>query len=369
LGRLFMDYMAMALRLAARARGQTSPNPMVGAVIVRDGRIVGEGYHRRAGEAHAEILALQQAGAAARGATLFVTLEPCCCFGRTPPCTTAVIAAGIAEVHAAMIDPNPRVGGGGLRELNEAGIRTVLGEHGDEAQRLNEVFVCWMTRRRPFVIAKYAMTLDGKIATRTGESRGLTGPAWQRDLHRLRGHVDAILVGVNTVLADDPLLTVRRRGYRGRQPLRVVLDSTLRIPLEARILDAALPGRTLVVTTSRADEQRRIALQQRGAEVLVAGDTRVDIGRLLAQLSEREITSVLVEGGGQVTASFVDAGLVDKVIAVIAPLIAGGASAPTPVEGEGVAGLAGAMRLDRLTVRRTGADTVITGYPVRTENT
>jgi diaminohydroxyphosphoribosylaminopyrimidine deaminase / 5-amino-6-(5-phosphoribosylamino)uracil reductase len=362
-----MDYMARALQLAARAKGKTSPNPMVGAVIVRDGHVLGEGYHHRAGEAHAEILALRRAGDA-RGATLYVTLEPCCHVGRTPPCTRAVIAAGISEVHAAMVDPNPRVSGAGLRELNEAGIRTVLGEHGDEAQQLNEVFVTYMTRKRPFVIVKYAMTIDGKIATRAGESRGLTASAWQHDLHVLRSNVDAILVGVNTVLADDPLLTVRREGYRGRQPLRVVLDSTLRMPLEARLLDAATPGSTLVATTSRADELRQTLFRQRGADVVVAGEARVDVRELLAYLARREITSVLVEGGGTVIASFVEAGLVDKVIAVVAPLIAGGATAPTPVEGEGVASLAGAMRLERISVRRAGADVVITGYPTPAQN-
>ena len=227
-----------------------------------------------------------------------------------------------------------------------------------------------MTRRRPFVIVKYAMTLDGKIATRTGESRGLTGPAWQHELHVLRSQVDAILVGVNTVLADDPLLTVRRKGVS--RPAAVAHCPGQHAPdtAGARVSSTQhFRAERLVVTTIRADEQRRLALQQRGAEVLVVGESRVDIGRLLARLAQREITSVLVEGGGQVMASFVGGGLVDKVIAVVAPLIAGGASAPTPVEGEGAARLAGAVRLERLTVRRAGADTVITGYPVRMENT
>lgn len=358
-----MEYMQRALELAALARGRTSPNPMVGAVIVKHGRIVGEGYHQQAGGPHAEVFALRQAGESARGATLYVTLEPCCHQGRTPPCTRAVIAAGIAEVHAAMIDPNPRVSGQGMAELAAAGIRVVSGEHEDDARRLNEVFVTYVAKKRPFVIAKYAMSLDGKIATPTGASRGLTGAAWQRELHMLRSQVDAILVGVNTVLVDDPQLTVRGLGESVRQPLRVVLDSRLRTPLSARMLLPATPGRTLIATTAQASEPQADALRAAGAEVVRLGETRVDVALLLAELYGREISSLLVEGGGEVIASFVSAGCVDKVVAVIAPLLIGGATAPTPMAGAGVADLAQALRLTGVTVGRAGDDITITGYP------
>ncbi len=353
-----------ALDLAARARGKTSPNPMVGAVLVKDGRIVGAGYHQEAGGPHAEVFALREASEAARGATLYVTLEPCCHIGRTPPCTRSLIEAGVVEVHAAMVDPNPLMSGRGLAELEAAGIRTVVDEHESEARRLNEAFVAYITRQRPFVIVKYAMSLDGKIATAGKESRGLTGQAWLRELHRLRSEVDAILVGVNTVLTDDPRLTVRTGNDDVRQPLRVVLDSFLRTPPTARMLAPTNPGKTLIVTTSQAGQDRVAALQAAGAEVLVMGDARVDIPSLLRLLGARQISSLLVEGGGQVIASFVEAGMVDKVMAVVAPLLIGGSAAPTPVEGKGAATLAEALRLDLVEVRRVGQEIVITGYPV-----
>jgi len=356
--------MKRALELAALARGRTSPNPMVGAVVVKDGRIVGEGCHQKAGGPHAEIIAMAAAGGEARGATLYVSLEPCCHYGRTPPCTQAIIAAGITEVHAAVLDPNPLVAGKGLQELQRAGIRTVVGEHEDEARRLNEAFFTYITKRRPFVIVKFAMSLDGKIATRSGQSRGLTGQAWLRELHILRSQVDAILVGVNTVLRDDPRLTVRLPIHDSRQPLRIILDSSLRTSPAARLLDPATPGKTLIVTTARAGDEKIARLRDQGADVLVAGDDQVDLVTLLQHLGEKEITSLLVEGGGQVIASFVEARLVDKVIAVIAPLLIGGSEAPTPVEGRGVESLSQALRLQSVDVRRVGEETVIIGYPV-----
>jgi diaminohydroxyphosphoribosylaminopyrimidine deaminase/5-amino-6-(5-phosphoribosylamino)uracil reductase len=261
-----------------------------------------------------------------------------------------------------MVDPNPRVAGCGLGELQSAGIRIVVGEHEAAARRLNEVFVTYITRRRPFVIVKYAMSLDGKIATPSGASRGLTGQAWQHELHVLRRQMDAILVGVNTVLADDPLLTARLAGDNVRQPLRVVLDSTLRSPLTARMLADTTPGVTMVVTTGRHDPQKAAALRDLGAQVIVLGDTRVDVRALVAMLGEHEVSSLLVEGGGEVIASFVEAGLVDKVIAVIAPVLIGGRTAPTPVAGAGVDDLAQALRLRDVELRRVGDDIVLTGY-------
>lgn len=363
------DFMLRALRLAERGRGRTSPNPMVGAVLVKDGRIVGEGFHPRAGEPHAEIFALRQAGEAARGATLYVSLEPCCHFGRTPPCTQALIAAGVAEVHLAMLDPNPRVAGQGWSELKAAGIRTVVGEHEAEARALNEVFARWITTGRPFVIAKFAMSLDGKIATRSGDARWITGPEARRQVHQFRDQVDAILVGANTVIADDPQLTTRLDQDNVRHPLRVILDSRGRIPLTARVLDPALPGRTLVATTPAMPEDRRRALADRSVEVLVlpASDDGVSLPALLNELGRREVTSLLVEGGGTVLGAFFAQGLVDKVLAFIAPLIIGGREAPTPVGSPGVDRLAQALRLERVEVRRLGPDVLVSGYPIREE--
>lgn len=358
------DLMKRALCLAKRGQGRTSPNPMVGAVLVKDGRIVGEGFHPRAGEPHAEIFALRQAGEQARGATLYVNLEPCCYYGRTPPCTQSLIAAGVAEVHLAMFDPNPLVAGRGRAELEAAGIRTIVGEREAEARALNEIFAHWITTGRPFVIAKFAMSLDGKIATRTGDARWITAPAARHYVHRLRNQVDAILVGVETVIADDPLLTTRLEKADVRHPLRVILDSTGRIPPTARVLDVALPGRTVIAATEVMPTERQQALM---VEVLVlpADDERVSLTALLATLGQRQVTSLLVEGGGTVLGSFFAHGLVDKVLVFLAPLIIGGRDAPTPVEGTGVACIAEAWRLECVRVRQLGPDVLISGYPIR----
>ncbi len=358
------DLMKRALCLAKRGQGRTSPNPMVGAVLVKDGRIVGEGFHPRAGEPHAEIFALRQAGEQARGATLYVNREPCCYYGRTPPCTQSLIAAGVAEVHLAMFDPNPLVAGRGRAELEAAGIRTIVGEREAEARALNEIFAHWITTGRPFVIAKFAMSLDGKIATRTGDARWITAPAARHYVHRLRNQVDAILVGVETVIADDPLLTTRLEKADVRHPLRVILDSTGRIPPTARVLDVALPGQTVIAATEVMPAERQQALM---VEVLVlpADDERVSLTALLATLGQRQVTSLLVEGGGTVLGSFFDQGLVDKALAFVVPLIIGGRDAPTPVGGAGVACIAEARRLECVRVRQLGPDVLISGYPIR----
>jgi len=366
------DFMERALRLAERGRGRTSPNPMVGAVLVKGGAdgtsdVVGEGFHPQAGEPHAEIFALRHAGEQAWGATLYVNLEPCCHYGRTPPCTQALIAAGVTEVHLAMLDPNPRVAGRGQAELEAASIRTVLGEREAEARALNEVFIHWITTNRPFVIAKFAMSLDGKIATRTGDARWITGPAARRHVHQLRDQVDGILVGVETVIADDPQLTTRLDQADVRHPLRVVLDSTGRIPPTARLLDPALPGQTVVATTEAMPLERRQALADGGVEALAlpADDGRVSLEALLAALGQREITSLLVEGGGTVLGSFFARGLVDKVLAFVAPVIIGGREAPTPVGGAGVARIAEAWRLTRVQIQQLESDVLISGYPTQ----
>ena len=345
-------FMGMALALAARAQGQTRPNPMVGAVVVRHGRVVGIGYHHRAGWPHAEVLALRTAGARARGAVLYVTLEPCRHTGRTPPCVPAIVAAGVRRVVAAMPDPSPRMRGRGLRALRAAGLAVRAGVCRAEAQRLNEVYLTWRRRLRPFVTVKVAQSLDGKIATVTGDSRWITGPAARRVAHALRGSVDAIMVGVRTVLADNPRLSARGArppcppGGRGawhqrpfRPPLKVVVDSTCRTPTTARLLTGGDP--VLIATTTRAPSARRRALAARGAEILVlpSRDGQVDLRALLRALARREITHLLLEGGGELIAAALRDRLVDRWIAFLAPSLIGGRAAPTPVGGAGIRAL------------------------------
>jgi len=353
-------FMARALQLAARARGRTSPNPMVGAVLVSGGRVIGEGYHHRAGEPHAEVLALRAAGKAARGATLYVTLEPCCHHGRTPPCTEAVIGAGVARVVAAMRDPDPRVAGKGLAAFRRAGVAVEVGPLEVEARRLNEAYLKRVTTGLPFVSLKTAMSLDGKIATAGGESQWITGERARAYGHRLRGEHDAILTGVETVLADDPQLTVR--AARGRNPQRVVADSRGRTPTAARVLTAD-ERPAIIAVTDRTPERRRAALETAGADVWVlpAREGRVDLEALLRKLAANGVSSVLVEAGGTLAAGALAAGLVDRVYFFIAPCLLGGASARTPVEGAGVARLAERHCLHDLRVRRVGEDVLVVG--------
>jgi diaminohydroxyphosphoribosylaminopyrimidine deaminase/5-amino-6-(5-phosphoribosylamino)uracil reductase len=356
--------MREALGLARRGAGATSPNPMVGCVVVAEDVVVGRGYHPRYGDAHAEVYALRDAGGRARGATLYVTLEPCAHWGRTAPCTEAIIGAGIRRVVAAMIDPDPQVRGRGLHRLAEAGVATRVGVGEREALDLNEAFVKHRSVGLPWITAKWAMTLDGRIATKSGESRWISGERSRAAVHELRGESDAILVGIGTVLRDDPELTARGPA-RGRSPRRVILDSSLRVPSGARVL--AQDGTpVLVATTERADPMARRALEARGVEVLVAGgpDGRVDLPALLRHLARRDVLSVLVEGGSAALGAFADAGLIDKIIAFVGPVVVGGA-APAPVGGRGVDELAQAMRIGRVTVRQVGDDAVVEGYVLR----
>ncbi|HEU0022132.1 MAG TPA: bifunctional diaminohydroxyphosphoribosylaminopyrimidine deaminase/5-amino-6-(5-phosphoribosylamino)uracil reductase RibD [Dehalococcoidia bacterium] len=366
-----MTPMQRAIVLAKQALGTTSPNPAVGAVVVLDGAIIGEGFTLPPGQRHAEIGALQQAGELARGATLYTTLEPCCNFGRTPPCTRAIIAAGINEVHIAVTDPNPAVAGKGRAELENAGISVFQEESQEESQdavRLYEAFARHINTGLPFVTAKFAMSLDGKIATRTGDSKWVTGSEARSLVQQLRREADAIMVGVNTVSADDPQLTARDEGGHplARQPLRVVLDSHCRTPTSAKMLRE--PGQTLIFTSAEASPARMKALKAAGAELIpsrLGADHRVDPGLVVAELGRRDVVSLLVEGGGMVLGSLFDAGLVDKVYAFIAPVIIGGAEAASPVAGQGVLKMAQASRLQRTNFEPMGDDWLITGYPDR----
>jgi diaminohydroxyphosphoribosylaminopyrimidine deaminase / 5-amino-6-(5-phosphoribosylamino)uracil reductase len=367
-GVLFLEtrddaYMREALVLALRGLGTTSPNPMVGAVVVADGRIVGRGYHPRPGEPHAEIFALREAGMRARGATLYTTLEPCAHTGRTGPCTEAIVAAGIRRTVAAMIDPDPQVRGAGLARLRAAGVETTVGVGEAEARRLNEAYIKHRVTGLPFVIAKWAMTLDGRIATRTGDSRWISNEASRAHAHRMRASSDAILVGAGTVLRDDPALTARPPIAPDR-PRRVVLDSRLRTPLDARVL--ARDGVPVIVaTTSASAAEARRALAERGAEVIICDgeNGRVDLGRLLRELAGRGIMRVLVEGGAAVHGAFMDAGLVDKVTAYVAPLVVGGGGL-APSAGPGAALMADARRLEPVAIQRFGDDVLIEAYLV-----
>ena len=327
-------WMRRALRLAGRGRGRTSPNPMVGAVVVRRGRAIGEGYHRQVGGPHAEVWALREAGAAARGATLYVTLEPCSHHGRTPPCTDAIMQAGLARVVAGCVDPNPQVNGRGVRCLRGAGIEVEVGVMEAEARRLNEAYCKHIATGMPFVALKAAMSLDGKIATAAGESKWITGERARAAAHRLRARHDAVMVGVGTVLADDPELTVRKS--RGRTPLRVVVDSRARTPPRARLLTA--DERAPVIAVTRQAPRARVRrLERAGAEVWVVGSQRgkVELKGLMRRLGTEGVQSVLVEGGGTLGAGALAAGLVDRVYFFISPRIIGGARALTPVEARG----------------------------------
>lgn len=359
------DYMRVALQMARNAEGRTSPNPLVGAVIVRDGRIVATGWHRKAGTPHAEIHALNMAGALAKGATMYVTLEPCAHYGRTGPCAKAVAAAGIRRVVIAMKDPNPLVAGKGIQILEEAGIDVTCGVLEQEAIRLNEVFLKWIMGKMPFVVLKTAMTLDGKIATSTGESQWITNETSRRRVHEWRDIYDAILVGIGTVLKDDPSLTARIPGRESRNPVRIIVDSQARTPLSAKVVTDG-QARTILAVTEQAPIERVEALKKAGVEILTAGKgPHVDLKDMLAQLGGQDISSVFVEGGGRVNFSLLEAGLVDKVHVFLAPKIVGGSEALTPVEGKGFAKLRDAVELERMTTESMNGDILMTGYVAR----
>jgi diaminohydroxyphosphoribosylaminopyrimidine deaminase / 5-amino-6-(5-phosphoribosylamino)uracil reductase len=353
-------FMRRALDLAERGRGLTSPNPMVGAVLVREGRIVGEGVHLKAGGPHAEIDALAGAGDAARGATLYVTLEPCAHHGRTPPCVQAVIRAGVARVVAALADPNPLVIGGGAARLREAGIAVEIGLLADDAERQNRTWLTAVREWRPHVTLKAAATLDGKLADVHGTSKWITGEPARLHVHRLRAESDAIVVGITTALRDDPALTVRLDRPWPREPYRVVLDSEARLDPDARLIHAATPARALVAVAVDAPTVAVLALENAGATVLrcPTRDGRVDVAALLARLFELDVRAVLVEGGGETHAAFLDAGLVDRVALFLAPLLLGGRDAPGVVGGGGRE-LKSALRLGPIAATRLGDDLLL----------
>ena len=364
-----LRFMRLALRLAFRARGQTSPNPLVGAVLVRSGRVIGQGWHRKAGEPHAEIEALLDAkrrGENAQGSTLYVTLEPCCTHGRTPPCTEAILAAGIKRVVVAATDPNPKHAGRGFRLLTKTGVKVSHGVLAGEATRLNEAFNHWIVRRTPFVTVKSAMTLDGKIASASGESKWITGETAREEGMKLRAGADAILVGVNTVLADDPSLTVRLREnsklkVQSSRLRRIVLDTQARTPLKAKLVTDQWAGLTTIVV-GRDASARRVAALARHVTVLrapVRRDGKLNLRWLLRQLGRENVTSLLVEGGGEVNASFLLNRLAQRIVFFYAPKVLGGKKARHAVAGDGATGWEDNLTLREVEWRRVGADLML----------
>lgn len=357
------QFMRRALRLAAKGRGWTSPNPMVGAVVVQAGEIVGEGYHRAAGGPHAEVHALRAAGSRAATATLYVTLEPCNHVGRTPPCTEAVLQAGIRRVVVGMADPNPHVAGSGCERLRGAGVEVNCGLLEEDCRRLNQAFIKFVTTGIPYVVMKTAATLDGRIAARTGDARWVTNDRSRRFGHRLRHDLDAILVGIGTVLADDPMLTARLGSRKCRQPIRVVLDTLLRLPLDSRLVETARDVPVWVLCSNRADQANAQALEQAGVKVLRVDERlgRVDPQAVLAELGGRQVTGVLVEGGGRILGSFLDAALIDRGYFFFAPKILGDSDGIPMISGRRVERMNEALALHDLKTRRFGQDVLLSG--------
>ncbi len=356
--------MRLALELAAQGRLTVSPNPMVGCIIIKDGEIVGRGYHQRYGEAHAEINALRDAGAAASGATMYVTLEPCCHQGKTPPCTDAIIRAGIRRIIASHADPNPVVNGKGFAILRQQGITVEVGLLSAEALALNEAFIWHITHNQPFVLLKLASSLDGRIATSTGSSRWVTGEPAREHVHHIRQMVDAVVTGIGTVLTDDPQLNVRLTTGVTRQPARVVLDSRLRIPETARVLQDADPNQTILVTTSQADPAKLNRLTGRGIKIWqLPMDTqgRVDLIQFLQHCGRQTITSILVEGGHKLATSFLNQGLVNKLLYFVAPKFVGSDGLP-PADSLGITEMKDALTFHEAHWESIGADMLFSGY-------
>lgn len=358
-------FMAEAIRLARKGMGMVSPNPLVGAVVVKDNKIVGRGFHQRFGGPHAEVFALQEAGEHAQGADLYVNLEPCCHFGKTPPCTNILIKYGIKRAFIGIQDPNPLVGGKGSLVLQNAGIEVEIGILADKCSELNEAFIKYITSKVPFVALKLAATLDGKIATVTGDSQWISGEAARRFVHRLRYEADAVMVGIGTVMADNPLLT--NRYYKishKKNPLRIIVDSRLRIPLSSQLLKTAPDVKTVIATTRRAPQNKIAKITQRGAEVIIAPDynRHVNLKHLMQRLAERNISYVVIEGGAELGAAALHHGIVDKVLFFFAPKIIGGRNARGMIGGNGVRKIADAISVINTRCRKVGDDFLVEGY-------
>lgn len=354
-------YMRLAMQLAGNAIGRTSPNPLVGAVIVKDNRVVGCGWHRKAGTPHAEVHALNQAGELAQGADVYVTLEPCAHYGKTPPCAKALVEAKVKNVYGGLLDVNPKVAGKGFKILEDAGIHVEYGFLQDELRKQNEVFFKWIEHKKPFIVLKAAMTLDGKIATATGQSKWITNETSRAYGYKLRDIYDGIMVGINTVIEDNPMLTVRVDG--GKNPIRIVVDSSLKIDINANVVQDK-SAKTIIATTDKANKDKILKLQAQDVDVIVVDkdeNDKVDIEKLLDILGQQNICSILVEGGATLSGSFVAKKLVDKVDFFIAPKIVGGKEAKTPVAGTGILNLQEALALKDIQIEKLEEDILIIG--------
>lgn len=355
-------YMKRALEIASLATGRTSPNPLVGAVIVRNDEIIAEGWHEKAGSPHAEVVALNKAQKNSKGATMYVTLEPCSHFGRTPPCVDAIINADIKKVFIAMLDPNPLVAGKGIEKLNQNGIEVEVGLCKEKAKEQNEVFLKWITEKRPFITSKYAMSLDGKIATKTGDSKWISCEESRKLVHELRDSYDGIMVGINTVIKDNPMLTCRLEN--GQNPIRIIVDSNAQIPLDSHVITDGL-AKTIVAVTENAPLENIEKLKSfANVEVLVTPsvEKRVDLNFLMEKLAQKEITSIFVEGGSTLHSALLENNLVDKLFVFIAPKIISGDQAPSPVGGMGIEKISEAWHLGDFTLRKIGDDILLIGY-------
>ncbi len=359
-----IKFMERALELAEKGIGHTNPNPLVGAVIVKDGKIIGEGCHEYFGGPHAEINAFKNAGEDTSGATMYVTLEPCSHYGKTPPCAEAIVKKEIKKVIIAMKDPNPKVSGRGIKILRDNGIEVITGVLEERSRKLNEIFIKYITTRSPFCILKSAMTLDGKTAAVSGDSRWITNEESRNYVHRLRHRVSAIMVGVGTIIQDDPFLNTRLGEVKGRDPIRVIVDSSARIPLSANVLNFNSEAGTIIAATELAADGKRTELERKGAEIIITpmADGQVDLKALMKALGERGIDSVLLEGGGELNYSAIEADIVDKVNIFIAPKLIGGNKARTPVGGEGRQYMKEAVLLRDRKTYTFGEDIMIEGY-------
>jgi len=362
------DYMQLALELAATAKGNTNPNPCVGAVLVKDGVIVGTGLHRKAGEPHAEVHAFNMAGEHAVGATLYVTLEPCSHYGKTPPCANLVKESGVSRVVVAAMDPNPSVAGRGINLLKESGIEVEVGLLEQEALKLNERFIHNMLNNKPFVISKFAMTLDGKIATHNGHSKWITSEEARLQVHKLRHEIDGILVGVGTVVADDPMLTTRLPHREGKNPVRIILDSELKTPLKAKVVDTS-EAQTIIVCGQEVDETKLKQLKEKGVEILSVSKTEygLNLHEMLDELYKIGITDLLVEGGAEINGSFLRSRLINKFLVYMAPKILGGRNSKSPFAGIDIDHVDEGLQLEIDSIEQLGPDLCITAYPILDE--
>ncbi len=361
-------YMGLAISLARKGIGKVNPNPMVGAVIVKDNKIIGTGYHERYGGKHAEINAIENSRQSLNGSTMYVNLEPCSHFGKTPPCVDKIIESKINKVVISSVDPNPLVQGKGVKKLRDAGIEVKVGVLDKENKKLNEVFLKYIKNKKPFVVMKVAMSLDGKISTTTGQSKWISCDESSRYVHKLRSQVMSILVGINTVIKDNPMLDCRLEN--GKNPIRIIVDTTLKIPIDSKIVSSSKSIRTIVVTTKNANRNVMKLLEDKGVEILTVNlkNNLVDLKEMINKLGELNIDSILIEGGSSLNFSAINENIVDKIQVYVAPIILGGESSKTPIGGQGVDDIKEAFKLHRLEYKQVGSDILIEGYLKGSDN-